>query len=301
MIDLSIIIVNWNTCELLIQCLDSIYRAESRLTFEIIVLDNASTDDSVSAVTSRFPKVHIIVNDRNQGFAKANNQGLCAGKGRYFLLLNSDTLVLPKALDLLVDYADEHLDAGMVGPKLLNKDGTLQESWAKFPTFWSELTGRPVRYRRPLGNPPFAYDVDSILGACMLVRSEVVDTVGMLDEGYFMYSEEVDWCFRIRSNGWKVHYQPMAEVFHIGGASASMNSLRQLSLLYQNKIRFFNKNYGYLKAVLLRYGLALANCFGIARRILFPYGSDGNAVQHRITVQSQLIWCLIRDKYPVIN
>jgi GT2 family glycosyltransferase len=301
LIDLSIIIVNWNTSKLLMQCLDSIYRSEFRLTLEIIVSDNGSTDDSVSAITSRFPEVHIIVNDRNLGFAKANNQGLRRAKGRYFLLLNSDTLVLPKALDLLVQYADDHLEVGMVGPKLLNMDGTLQESWAKFPTFWSELTGRPIRYRQPLGAPPVAYDVDSILGACMLVRSEVVDMVGMLDEGYFMYSEEVDWCFQIKSHGWKVHYQPIAEVFHIGAASASMNSLRQLSLLYQNKIRFFYKNYGNFKAVLLRYGLVLANCFGIARRVLLPAGADGTAVRFRIGVQSQLIWCLIRDKYPAIH
>lgn len=299
--DLSIIIVNWNTSELLLQCLASIYHAESHLTFEIIVVDNGSTDDSISAIRARFPEVRIIANDRNLGFAKANNQGLCAGTGRYFLLLNSDTLVLPKALDLLVDYADGHLEAGMVGPKLLNLDRSLQESWGKFPTFWSELTGRPIRERRPLGDPPIAYDVDWILGASMLVRSDVVDSAGLLDEEYFMYSEEVDWCFRIRAKGWNIHYHPLPEIFHIGGASASMNTLKQLSLLYQNKIRFFNKNYGYSRAVLLRYGFVLANCFGVARRILFPYWADSKAVRHRIAVQSQLIWCLLRDKYPGLN
>jgi GT2 family glycosyltransferase len=299
--DLSIIIVNWNTSALLIQCLDSIYQAAPRLTFEIIVVDNGSTDDSVKIIKTYFPSVHIIGNSRNVGFARANNQGLAIAKGRYSLLLNSDTLVLPNALDKLVHYADEHLEAGMVGPKMLNIDGSLQESWAKFPAFWSEITGRTIRNRRPIGDPPHAYDVDWVSGAGMLVRSKMVDSVGMLDEDYFFYSEEVDWCFRIKAKGWKVHYLPASEIFHIGGGSASMNSLRQLSLLYQNKIRFFNKNYGSFKALLLRYGLVFANFYGIIRRLPFPYWVEGNATRHRIIIQSQLIWCLIRNQYPAAN
>jgi GT2 family glycosyltransferase len=301
LIDLSIVIVNWNTSGLLIQCLESIYNAELSFTYEIIVVDNDSTDNSVQAITDRYPKVRIIANDQNLGFAKANNQGIKTGKGRYFLLLNSDTILIPKSLDVLVHYAEEHLETGMVGPKLLNMDGTLQESWAEFPSLLSEITGKPVRKRHPIGVPPYAYDVDSILGACMLVREEVVRTIGLLDEEYFMYSEEVDWSFRIKSAGWRVHYYPAAEIFHIGGASASMNSLRQLSLLYQNKILFFNKNYGYFKALILRYGLALANCFGIARRFFCQYGKNRKAVLYRISIQSHLVWCLLRNKYPAVT
>lgn len=299
--DLTIVIVNWNTSDLLIQCLDSIYRAESRLTFEIIVVDNGSTDGSVGAVSGHFPVVRIIVNDHNLGFAKANNQGLIAGTGRYFLLLNSDTIVSPKALDELVRYADEHLDVGVVGPKLLNLDGSLQESWAKFPTFWSEVTGQPTRSRIPTGNRPISYLVDWVSGASMLVRSEVLDSVGMLDEDYFFYSEEVDWCFRIKAQGWSVHYLPASEIFHLGGGSASINSLKQLALLYQNKIQFFKKNYGPFRALLLRYGLVFANFYGIIRRLLFLYWTDRKTVQNRIRIQSRLIWCLIRDRYPAIN
>jgi GT2 family glycosyltransferase len=301
LIDLSVVIVNWNTSELLIQCLESIFNAESSLTFEVVVVDNGSTDNSVQAVSNRFPQVRIIANDRNFGFAMANNQGIRIGNARYYLILNSDTIVRPGSLDKLVHYADEHLEAGMVGPKLLNMDGTLQESWAEFPSFWSEITGQPVRKRYPIGDPCFAYDVDSILGACMLVREEVVRSIGMLDEEYFMYSEEIDWCFRIKRGGWRIHYYPESEMFHIGGASASMNNLRQLSLLYQNKILFFSKNYGYFKSLLLRYGLVLANCFGIVRRVFRQYDKDRDVVMYRISIQSSLIWCLLRNRYPAGN
>lgn len=305
MIDLSVVIVNWNTSELLIQCLESIFNAESSLTFEVVVVDNGSTDNSVQITSGHFPQVRIIANDRNLGFAMANNQGIRAGSARYHLILNSDTIVRPKSLDMLVQYADEHVEAGMVGPKLLNMDGTLQESWAEFPSFWSEITGKPIRNRRPIGDPCFAYDVDSILGACMLVRKEVVRSIGVLDEAYFMYSEEIDWCFRIKRGGWQIHYYPASEIFHIGGASASMNSLRQLSLLYQNKILFFSKNYGYFKSLMLRYGLILANCFGIARRIssqfFRQYDKDRDAAMYRISIQSSLILCLLRNRFPAGN
>ena len=301
MIDLLIVIVNWNTSELLIQCLESIFFAESGLTLEAVVVDNGSTDNSVQAISNRFPQVRIIANDRNLGFAMANNQGIRVGEARYYLILNSDTIVRPKSLDMLVHYADEHLEVGMVGPKLLNMDGTLQESWAEFPTFWSELTGKPIRKRYPVDDALIAYNVDTILGACMLVRDEVVKTIGMLDDDYFMYSEEIDWCYRIKVGGWHIHYYPAAEIYHIGGASASMNTIRQLSLLYQNKILFFKKHYGNFKAVILRYGFAFVNCIGVVRRIFTKHKNDKDKAMHRISIQSQLVWCLLRNKYPVID
>lgn len=299
--DLSIIIVNWNTPKLLTQCLESIYRAEPRMAFEIIVVDNGSTDDSVNLITELFPDVHLISNHRNLGFAKANNQGMAVAKGRYFLLLNSDTVVLPGALDELVYVADDHVEVGAIGPKLLNMDGTLQESWASFPTFWSELFGKPVRRRYPVANSPFAYEVDWIVGACMLVRSETIAEVGRLDEGYFFYSEEVDWCFRIKRDGWKVWYLSNAEVYHIWGGSSQGVSLAKMGLLYQNKLRFFSKFYGSTQATLLRYGLALAYFFGLIRRMLIFNPRDMGNYLDRIKVQAQLIWCLLRNKYPAIR
>jgi hypothetical protein len=299
--DLSIVIVNWNTSALLIQCLDSIYQAVPRLTFEIIVVDNGSTDDSVSAICNKFPDVRIISNDLNLGFAKANNQGLAAGRGRYFLLLNSDTLVLPDALNRLVAVADHNPGVGIIGPKLLNMDGTLQKSWATFPTFWSELVGKNFRRRHSVANSQFAYEVDWIMGACMLVRSEIVTDVGMLDEDYFMYSEETDWCYRTKRKGWKVWYLSNSEIYHLGGGSANRSNLTQLVLLYRSKIFFFRKHYGNYQATLLRYGLALVNFLGLSRRAIFRIGRDRNAVRQRLAAQSQLILCLLRDRYPEIN
>lgn len=299
--DLSIIIVNWNTSELLTQCLESIYRAEPHLTFEIIVVDNGSIDDSVSLTTELFPDVLLIVNDRNLGFAKANNQGLVVAKGRYVLLLNSDTVVLPGAFDELVRVADNHAEVGAIGPKLLNMDGTLQESWASFPTFWSELFGKQIRRRRPVADSPFAYEVDWMLGACLLVRLETIADVGPLDEGYFFYSEEVDWCFRMKKKGWKIWYLSNAEVYHIWGGSLKGFSLMKMGLLYQNKLRYFNKFHGSTQATLLRYGLALSYFFGLIRRMLLFNRKDKGKYLDRIQTQAKLIWCLLRNKYPAIQ
>ena len=202
--DLSIVIVNWNTAELLIQCLESIYKSGSQYSLEVIVVDNSSTDESVSLVDRDFPCVILIRNDQNLGFARANNQGLAVGSGRYFMLLNSDTIVLPGAIDILIEAADSNPKLGVIGPKLLNMDGSLQESWASFPSFFSELTGKNFRTRQPVPENPNAYEVDYIKGACMLVRSTTIAEVGKLDEDFFFYSEEIDWCYRIRQKNWKI-------------------------------------------------------------------------------------------------
>jgi GT2 family glycosyltransferase len=203
-------------------------------------------------------------------------------------------------LDKLVYAADHHADVGAIGPKLLNMDGTLQPSWASFPTFWSELLGKAIRRRDPVADVPFAYQVDWITGACMLVRSEVVADVGKLDEDYFFYSEEVDWCFRIRQKGWKIWYLSNAEVYHIWGGSSQGFSLVKAGLLYQNKLHYFVKFHGRLQATLLRYGLALAYSLGLVRRLLLIWRRDKRNSSDRIRVQAQLIWCLVRNKYPAV-
>ncbi len=299
--DISIIVVNWNTAELTLQCLESIYHSKSKLTFEIIVVDNGSTDESVSAISDRFSDVRIITNSENLGFAKANNQGISEGKGRYYLLLNSDTLVLPGALEKMVHIADTDQSIGVVGPKLLNMDDTLQKSWASFPTLLSELLGQNFRFRKKAPQIPDAYEVDWIMGACMLVRSNVIKDVGAMDDDYFMYSEETDWCYRIKRGGWKVIYLSNVAIYHLGGGSASRGSLTQLALLYQSKILFFQKHYGKYLAVVLRYGLAISNTVGLIRRTLFRRGRDKNVVQQRLEAQAKLILCLLKDQYPLIS
>src|SRR6266498_1651131 len=183
--DLSIIIVNKDTSGLLTQCLNSIYSAGSRFSFEVIVVDNGSSDDSVSLVESNFPDVLLIKNEQNLGFAQANNQGLTIAKGRYFMLLNSDTIMCSGTVDALIETADAHPDVGVIGPTLLNADHTIQKSWASFPSFLSEVLGKNFRVRRPVTNLSQVYEVDWIMGACMLVRSEAVQDVGMMDPDYF--------------------------------------------------------------------------------------------------------------------
>ena len=297
-LDLTIVIVNWNTSELLFQCLNSIYSTSTRFSFEVIVVDNGSRDDSVSMLENKFPAVILIKNAQNFGFAHANNQGLSIARGRYFLLLNSDTIVLPNVFDMLVQTADEHPELGAVGPEILNLDGTVQESWASFPSLLSELLGRNFRVRQPVADVPCAYDVDWIMGACMLVRTQTVADVGMLDDDYFFYAEEMDWCFRIKKHNWKIWYITNAQIYHLGGGSSHRSSLPQLCLLYKGKLLYFRKHHGKLKTFLLRYGFALGNALGVARRIVFFNWIGRKIALQRIMDQSKLVWYLLRDRYP---
>ncbi len=296
--DLSIIIVNWNTSRLLQQCLNSIYSARIRVAFEVIVVDNGSSDGSLSLIAEHFPAVIIIKNDRNLGFARANNQGISVGMGRYFMLLNTDTIVLPGAVDALIQIADRHPELGVVGPKLLNMNNTIQKSWASFPSFLSELVGKNFRIRHPVANSPHAYEVDWIMGACMLVRSATIEEVGKLDEDYFFYSEEIDWCFRIKKKNWKIWYISNAEIYHIGGGSANRARFIQLIRLYQGKLLYFQKYHGSFMTTLLRYGLAVANTLGVIRRLIFFNWLNRQAAAQRIAHQSKLVWCLLWNRYP---
>lgn len=297
-LDLTVIIVSWNTSGLLSQCLDSLYKTGSRFTFEVIVVDNGSSDDSIGMMEKQFPEVILVKNDQNLGFARANNQGLAMGKGRYFLLLNSDTVVLPGALDTLVQIADQYPTVGIVGPKLLNMDGSLQKSWSSFPSFLSELVGQNFRVRTPVTNIPNTFEVDWIMGACMLVRSQVIRDVGKMDEDYFFYSEETDWCFRIKKKNWKIWYITNAEIYHLGGGSAKRSSVIQLVRLYQGKLLYFKKNHGNLSSTLLRFGLAIGNALGVLRRVIFINWWDREASFERIANQSKLVWYLLKNQYP---
>jgi hypothetical protein len=178
---------------------------------------------------------------------------------------------------------------------LLNSDGSLQKSWASFPTFWSEVLGRNFRVRRRVEGEPLAYEVDWVGGACLLVQPAAINEVGLLDESFFMYSEETDWCFRMRRQGWKVYYLPGVEVIHLGGGSASRANATQLVRLYDSKIRFFRKHYGARQTSLLRYGLAVVNALGLTRRALtWPLQwQRREQVRRRLEAQWKLIWWLL--------
>ncbi|HEX7525963.1 MAG TPA: glycosyltransferase family 2 protein, partial [Gaiellaceae bacterium] len=219
--DVSVVVVTWNALPWLEQCLDSVRGHDT------IVVDHGSTDGTVAFVRERYPDVRVIEQE-NKGMGGGNNAGMRRARGRYFLLLNSDAWVLDDGVDRLVEFADGHPEAAVVGPKLLNPDGTLQRSARGEPTVWRLATEyffiRKLAPRTRLLNPLYRGDfdhtetaeVDWLYGPALLVRREAADAVGLFDEDFFMFSEEVDWLTRFRRAGWKVVFFPGAEVVHVG-------------------------------------------------------------------------------------
>jgi GT2 family glycosyltransferase len=271
--DLSILIVNWNTRDYLLRCLRKVYSTIGHATFEVIVVDNASTDDSVAAVRSQYPQVNLIENDENLGFARANNQALAASRGEFVLLLNSDAFVHDGAVDAMIHHLRTSPDTGIAGCRLVYEDGSLQRSCTAFPTLTSELwlalwLDRVFPKSRIFGSYKMTYwdqndlrEVDSVMGACMMVRRAVFDQIGVLDEHFFFSSEEVDFCYRAKQAGWKVRYLPDATATHIwGGSSQQIKTITFLNL-YRYRILFFRKHYGGLKTFLYKWILALGSLF----------------------------------------
>ncbi|WP_026369860.1 glycosyltransferase family 2 protein [Kallotenue papyrolyticum] len=260
-VDVSIILVSWNTRDLLLACLESLPAAIGDLRADVWVVDNASRDDSVAAVRSRYAHVRLIENRTNLGFAAANNQAIRGGAGRYVLLLNSDTVAAPDSIELLVRFADDHPRVGAVGGQLLNADGSFQASRARFPSLWSETLNVTGLGRRLYGPWYPGYGprhsrhpcrADVLPGACMLVRRAAIEQVGPMDEDYFMYSEETDWCLRLHRAGWELWYLPDARILHHGGQSTQQAREPMIAALYRSKVRFFRKHYGPLHAALLQ-------------------------------------------------
>ncbi len=257
MLDLSIIIVNWNTRQITADCLRSIQETAGALQYEVIVVDNASSDGSPAMIREQFGWVKLIENQDNPGFAGANNQGMAVSQGRYLLLLNSDTIVKPGALQAAMQFMDGHPEVGLCGIRLLNPDGSFQTSHAPFPNLLSEFLIATTLGRRLL-NPYYptprpgandsAQEVDWVVGAFMLLRREVYEKVGGMDTTYWMYSEETDWCYRIKQAGFRIFYLPEIAIIHIGGASTRQRKPEMMARLTKSKVLFFAKNYGLQKA-----------------------------------------------------
>ena len=261
--DLSIIIVSWNVRDLLRACLHSIDSQRHGLDVEVIVVDGASADGSPAMVRESFPWVNLIVCDENVGFPRGNNLGLAEANGRYLLLLNPDTEIKRNALPAMVTYLAQHQDVGLVGPQLLNSDGSIQSSRRRFPTLitamfestWLEPVApqRILRhyYAQDLPDDEVA-DVDWVTGACMLTRYEIYKAIGGLDEAYFMYSEELDWCRRINDAGWRIVYYPKALVLHhVGKSSEQAVTARHINF-QRAKLRYFQKFHGGTAVAALR-------------------------------------------------
>ncbi|MCK4578245.1 MAG: glycosyltransferase family 2 protein [Candidatus Marinimicrobia bacterium] len=229
---LSIIIVNFNVGKYLDRCLHSVFNSDSSLEFEVIVIDNASTDDSLVIVPEEYPRVHLIKNEKNVGFATACNQGIRKAKGTTLLLLNPDTELQPDTLKEIQKFLLETSDAGVVGCKLLDREGKVQQSARSFPTLGdylfhnlylmrlfptNKLFGRYYLTNRQLEHPE---EVDMVIGAFFMIRRELLDQIGLLDEQFFIYAEEREFCMRAKAAGWKVYYNPLVSATHIGGISA---------------------------------------------------------------------------------
>jgi GT2 family glycosyltransferase len=249
---LSVVIVSWNTRALLLQCLESIFTFPPECAIEIFVVDNASSDGSADIVRQRFPQVELIVNRENLGFAHANNQALCRCHGEAILLLNPDTEIKPGAFQAMLAFLRENPGAGAVGPLVLNPDGTLQHSCSPTPTLFREtLRLLHLPGMRPDGYYPMQHwdriaprEVDVLLGAGILLRHDVLNQIGLLDEDYFIYSEEVDLCSRLKNNGWKIYWVPAAQIIHYGGQSTQQVAQEMFFRLYESKLKYFRKHRG---------------------------------------------------------
>ncbi len=255
-LDLSIIIVNYNTKDLLKASLNSIKQNTHNIDYEIIVIDNHSKDNSVTMIEEQFPDVKLVKNSYNAGYSKANNQGIQIAKGKYILLLNSDTEVKESALNKAVQFMEERTDVGICGFKLLNEDGSIQLSCRSFPTFSTALFNRYSIITRLFPNNKYSKEyllldwdhneireVDWVSGACMLIRRNVIEEIGILEEKFFMYSEDVDLCYRAKERGWKIVYYPFSEVMHYIGKSSENRQLLSIFERHKSMYIYYKKHY----------------------------------------------------------
>lgn len=252
----SVIIVNYNTRELLREALQSV--CASTLSKEIIVVDNGSTDGSIEMVRGAYPVVHLICNKTNERFAKPNNVAMSRARGQFFLLLNSDAALRPGALEKLVRYLDEHTDVAIIGPQLLNADGSVQPSCKGFVSLWTHLCDmfgfdRIFHSIRLFTKHEMTYfdhrmelEVDHIMAAAILVRAESVAQVGMFDEELSIYYNDLDWSLRMRNAGWKIVFHPQAQVIHHQGKTASMMNTKFeiFDEVYRNVFHYYRKHFG---------------------------------------------------------
>lgn len=254
MVAVSVIIVSYNTEDLLSGCLSSVQASldASGLESEVIVVDNASSDGSTDMVERSFPQVKLIRNTTNAGFAAASNQGIREAHGDYLFLLNPDAEVRGKGIAQLASFLDEHRDVGVVNPKLLNGDGSFQHSAFHFPTLLMSffdffllnhrVTNSRLNGRYPVSAYRAPFEIDHPLGAAFMVRRKAIEQAGLVDEAFFMYCEEIDWCLRIKRAGWRIFCQPKAEVIHYGAQSTSQFWGPMFVELHRGRLRLFRKH-----------------------------------------------------------
>lgn len=300
--DLTVIIVNWNTRQLVVESLQSLYGAIGDFSMEVFVVDNGSSDGSVEAIRAAFPRAMLIEKTKNIGFAKANNEALCRARGKYFLFLNTDVILQGDAVSALLEFMEKTPQAGIVGAQLLNPDGTKQNSFDNFPTLLSEGLNKsllrrffPNRFpskRLSLSSPTA---VESVIGACMMVRKDAVDEVGSMDEDYFVFMEETDWCYRMRERGWRVYLVPKAQAVHLQGGTADRVKVQAKVEYYRSRYCFFKKHRGILQAWVLKGMLLVKLTMSLPMHSLlcvFTFFQDRKARQKLASTWKLFTWHL---------
>jgi len=284
--DLSISIINTNNCEITLNCLRSLFANTTHVSLEVFVVDNASTDGSAEAIRAEFPHVKIIRNEVRLGFSTNNNLALGQARGRHLMLLNDDTIVLPGALEHMVAYLDAHPEVGAVGGYLLNPDMTFQGGY-DYDLHPVHEALRPLSDwigRRSIREQTVPIEVDWVCGACMVVRREVVDQVGLLDTAFDpLYTEETDWCYRIRRAGWRIVLLPQARVIHLGGQTMNRTPLHKVEILRRHQALYFRKHQGQVSLWIFKVLLFVSS---LAKLVVWlvrcPLG--GNAARARVQV-----------------
>ncbi len=299
--DISIIVVSFNTKQLLLDCLASIFETIKEISFEVWVVDNNSTDGTLEAIREKYPALNIIKNKENLGFAAANNQAFRQMDGQYALLLNTDTVLTSGAVKDLYDFMEANPEAGMACGQLLNQDGSKQNSIANFPTLLSLLCNEtvlrilmPKRFpskRREYESP---LRVDSCIGACLIVRKEAMDDIGLFDERYFFFLEETDWAYRMRLGGWLVCFVPTAKIFHAQGKTVGSSSASRI-MFYRSRYIFFKKWHPhsytlFYSVIFLR---LLANTLLSFVGLLFTLGFKDSIKKKFIIYVQLIIWHLL--------
>ena len=299
-IDVTFIIVSWNAKDYLLECLRSLIQTQRGYVGEIIIVDNASADGSAQAVQEAFPSVRLVQNEKNVGFARANNAGIKLARGRYLCLVNSDVEVHDGCVASLVQEMDAQPALGMIGPKLLERDGRTQVSCWGFPSLWNMFccalfldrlfpkVGLFNGYQLMHRQKDEAQDVDILGGAFWLARREAVQKVGGLDEGFFMYGEDMDWCKRFWQEGWRIRFHPSACAVHYGGASSANAPTRFYIEMQRANLQYWRKHHSRVAWI----AIYLIYCLHHLVRIVTHFGAmlvrASRRADHRFKVQRSM-------------
>ena len=315
-VDVSIIIVAWNVKNLLMECLESVFQETKDISFEVIYVDNASEDGSVEAVEQTFPDVKIIKNQENLGFIKANNQAIKIAKGRYILLLNSDTLVLDNAIAKTTQFADKNPEAAVIGCKVMNPDRTLQRDCFMYPSLLNMLISSLYLNKlfpksKFFGRERMTWwdfndfkEVETICGCYALVRKKAIDQIGLMDENYFVYGDDPDWCYRFHTAGWKNMYTPNAQIIHYGGQTTKSIKFTFKLQLFGSKLIFFYKFRSLLSFYTARFLTAMFCTLRIPYWIgvaLFKKSDRTLAIDHVKTYFFASLHCLTNWRNLLMN